>query len=147
MSTTNAATFTGRVVRIVDGDTLTVLNDEKREIRVRLAGIDAPEHSQAWGERSRQYLASLAFAKRVSVEWYKTSYNRVIGVVIADGVDISLAQVKVGLAWHYKRYEAEQAPKDRQAYAAAELEARKERRGLWQDPEPIPPWDFRRRRY
>jgi len=142
----HAATFTGTVVRIIDGDTLSVLDDEKREIRVRLAGIDAPEHNQPWGERSRQYLAQLAFAKRVSVEWYKTSYNRIVGVVRAEGVDVSLAQVKAGLAWHYKKYEREQTAEDRQAYAAAELEARQARRGLWQDAEPIPPWDFRHRR-
>lgn len=142
----NATTFTGTVIRIIDGDTLSVLDDEKHEVRVRLAGIDAPEHNQPWGERSRQNLARLAFSKRVSVEWYKTSYNRVVGVVRADGIDVSLAQLEAGLAWHYKKYEREQPAEDRQAYAATELEARRQGRGLWQDREPIPPWDFRHRR-
>lgn len=139
----SAATFTGMVTRIIDGDTLSVLDDEKHELRVRLAGIDAPEHHQPWGGRARQNLARLAFSKRVSVEWYKTSYNRVVGIVRVGGIDMSLAQLRAGLAWHYKKYEREQTAESRQAYAAAELEARDKRRGLWKDQEPIPPWDFR----
>ena len=142
-----AHTLTGEVVGIADGDTLTLLDTTKTQHKIRLAGIDAPEKIQAFGERSKQNLAGLVFRKQVTVEWSKLDrYGRVIGKVLLESEDMCLAQVRAGLAWHYKAYEREQSRVDRERYAQAEDEARQSRRGLWRDPSPTPPWDFRHSR-
>ena len=138
-------TFSGRVVAIADGDTITVLDSSDTQHRIRLEGIDAPESHQAFGSRSKQNLSDLIFGKDVTVIYYKTDqYGRLVGKILIDGRDINLEQVKAGMAWHYKEYEREQTPADRELYAKAEDEARKARRGLWVDPEPIEPSQFRR---
>jgi endonuclease YncB( thermonuclease family) len=135
----------GRVVGIADGDTITVLDASKSQHRIRLQGIDAPESRQAFGARSKQHLSDLVFNKEVSIEWEKRDrYGRVLGKVLAGGRDACLAHVRAGMAWHYKHYQDEQSPEDRRLYAEAEREAREARRGLWADPDPTPPWDFRR---
>jgi endonuclease YncB( thermonuclease family) len=135
----------GRVVGIADGDTITVLDASRSQHRIRLQGIDAPESRQAFGARSKQHLSDLAFDKEVTVEWEKRDrYGRVLGKVLVGGRDACLEQVRAGMAWHYKYYENEQNPQDRRLYAEAEREARGARRGLWADPTPVPPWDFRR---
>lgn len=140
-------TLYGSVVALSDGDTITVLDAGKTQHKIRLAGIDAPEKKQPFGDRSRQSLASLVFGKNVRVEYSKTDrYGRIVGKVLVNDVDASLEQVKRGLAWHYKAYEREQSPVDRVHYAAAEADARRARRGLWQDSSPTPPWDFRKSR-
>jgi len=139
------ATFSGRVVRIEDGDTISVLDDANRNYKIRLQGIDAPEGGQAFGDRSRQSLADEVFGKQVSVEWSKRDqYGRIVGKVLLDGRDVCLAQIRAGLAWHYKYYQNEQSAEDRKMYADAEEEARMAKRGLWVDAEPTPPWEFRR---
>ena len=137
----------GRVVGVADGDTITVLDASNSQHRIRLQGIDAPESRQAFGARLKQHLSDLVFNKEVSVEWEKRDrYGRVLGKVLVGGSDACLAQVRAGMAWHYKYYENEQSPGDRRLYAEAEREAREAGRGLWFDPNPIPPWDFRRGR-
>lgn len=137
-------TLQGKVVGISDGDTITVLDSIKTQHKIRLAGIDAPEKSQAFGDRSKQHLSHLVFGKSVAVEWNKTDkYGRTIGKVIVNGQDANLKQVQAGLAWHYKQYEKEQSVADRSSYAQAEIEARARRLGLWHDTAPILPWDFR----
>lgn len=134
----------GKVVSVADGDTVTVLDATNVQHRIRLTGIDAPESSQAFGTRSRQHLADLVFGKQVTVQYEKNDrYGRTLGKVIAEGRDVCLEQLRAGLAWHYKYYENEQPPADRQTYAQAEVEARAAKRGLWADANPIPPWDFR----
>lgn len=139
-----AADITGKVVGISDGDTITVL-DGHRQHKVRLAGIDAPEKIQPFGQRSKQTLSECAFGRSATVEGSKWDrYGRLVGKVYVDGVDCNLRQVQSGLAWHYKRYVGEQQPADRIQYDAAEAAARSSRSGLWQEPSPIPPWDFRR---
>ena len=141
-----AATLHGAVVGISDGDTLTVLDGRNAQYKIRLAGIDAPEKSQAFGSRSRQSLADLTFRQQVVVEWTtRDRYGRIVGKVLLDGRDINLSQISAGMAWHYKAYELDQTPGDRSAYAAAEVEARQARRGLWRDAHPTPPWEFRQR--
>jgi endonuclease YncB( thermonuclease family) len=136
--------ITGEVVGVADGDTITVLDGERRQHRIRLAGIDAPESSQDFGRASKQNLSALVYRKAVEVTYSKYDhYGRVLGVVRLDGRDINLAQVEAGLAWHYKEYQDEQTAADRKLYGEAEGEARNARRGLWADPSPIPPWDFR----
>lgn len=135
----------GRVVGVADGDTITVLDAGNRQTRIRLQGIDAPESRQAFGQVSKQNLSDLIFNRQVVVEYEKTDrYGRTLGKVLAGGRDVNLEQVKAGLAWHYKYYQDEQSPDDRRLYADAESQARAARRGLWADPSPIPPWDFRR---
>lgn len=133
----------GQVVGITDGDTVTVLVD-RREVKVRVAGIDAPEKKQAFGQRSKEHLSDCAFGKAVSVQWNKTDrYGRTIGKVVSGGVDCGLRQVQDGMAWHYKAYAKEQTPVDRTAYADAESQASARKVGLWSDPHPTPPWEFR----
>lgn len=141
----NAKDFTGKVVGITDGDTITVLDDENSIQKVRVAGIDAPEKNQAFGQRSKQSLSELVFSKVVTVQTNKRDrYERHVGKILLDGQDINLEQVRRGMAWHYKAYEQEQSPEDRRKYADAEDKARKARIGLWRDAAPVPPWKFRR---
>jgi endonuclease YncB( thermonuclease family) len=138
-------TFPGRVVAIADGDTITILDSANTQHRIRLEGIDAPESHQAFGEQSRLSLSEMIFGKDVSVSYQKTDqYGRLVGKILLDGKDINLEQVKAGMAWHYKFYEDEQTPEDRELYARAEAEAQAARRGLWQDPNPTEPYQFRK---
>ena len=139
-----AAELTGLVVGVSDGDTITVLVD-KTPYKIRLAGIDAPEARQAFGQASKQHLSALVYKKPVTVLWDKKDrYGRTLGKVMVDGTDACLEQVKAGLAWHYKRYASEQPAQDRADYAAAEDKAKGERIGLWADAQPTAPWDWRR---
>lgn len=142
-----AAKLSGRVVHVSDGDTITVLDAGQVQHKVRLAGIDAPERSQSFGERSRESLAEQVAGNTVVVDTDKKDrYGRTVGKILLNGQDINLEQVRRGMAWHYKAYEREQSAEDRRAYAEAEDEARRTRVGLWQDAEPVPPWEFRRRK-
>jgi endonuclease YncB( thermonuclease family) len=136
--TATALAFTGRVVAIADGDTLTVM-DGKAAVRVRLAGIDAPEHGQPYGRKARTSLAELAHRKTVEVdERGRDTYGRTLAVVRVDGIELNAEQVRRGYAWVYRRYSNDSA------LIALEAEARAARRGLWQDAAPVPPWNWRR---
>lgn len=138
-----AETFSGKVVGVKDGDTVVVLVD-RREVVVRVSGIDAPEKKQPFGERSKQAMSDCAFSKQSSVDWNKTDrYGRTIGKITVDGFDCGLHLIEMGLAWHYKTYATEQPENDRAAYALAEVDARSARAGLWADADPKPPWTFR----
>ena len=140
-----AQVLTGRVVRIADGDTVTILDSNNTQHRIRLQGIDAPESHQAFGTQSKKSLSQMVFDKDVTVEYDKTDrYGRLVGKIILDGTDINLEQVKAGMAWHYKDYEDEQTPADRDLYARAEDEARNARRGLWVDANPTEPSEYRK---
>ena len=140
-----ADTLTGRVVRVTDGDTIVVLDASKIQHKIRLQGIDAPERSQAFGTKSKENLSNLVAGKSVLVDYSKYDrYQRILGKVLVNGEDVNLEQVEAGMAWHYKKYQREQSPSDRIKYSDAELEARRRNLGLWRDPNPIPPWDYRR---
>lgn len=142
-----AGTLVGQVVGVTDGDTITVLDDQRTQHKIRLAGIDAPEKSQPFGQRSKEHLSSLVFGRQVTVETEKQDrYRRTVGKVIVDGRDANLAMVVAGFAWHYKKYEGEQSPADRMLYADAEREARVVRLGLWVEPGAVAPWDWRQNR-
>ena len=135
----------GKVVGIADGDTLTLLDANHRQHRIRLDGIDAPEKSQPFGQRSRQSLAQLAHGQEAVADCPKVDrYGRDVCRVTVNGIDVGLEQVRRGLAWHYVRYAREQSPQDRVEYAHAEEKARAERSGLWSTRDPTPPWDYRR---
>ncbi len=102
--TANAETITGLVVGIADGDTITVLDADKVQHKIRLAGIDAPEKKQPFGNRSKESLSALAFDKTVNVETSKRDrYGRQIGKVLVNGRDVNLVQVERGMAWFYRR--------------------------------------------
>jgi micrococcal nuclease len=134
--------FRGKVVGVTDGDTIKVLR-RGRQVRVRLSGIDCPEKRQAFGSRAKRYTSDLVFAKEVTVKVRDIDrYKRIVGeVVLKDGTNLNHALVRAGLAWWYRRY----APEDR-TLERLEKDARKNKRGLWADPDPTPPWEFRRRR-
>ncbi|WP_431286651.1 thermonuclease family protein [Roseateles chitinivorans] len=145
LGTAGAETLRGEVVGLADGDTLTVLDNERHQHRVRLVGIDAPEKRQAFGERSRQHLSELVFRQEVVVDWKKRDrYGRILGVVRVRSVDVAQAQLRAGLAWHYKAYAREQEAAQRALYSDEEIDARRARRGLWSEAAPTPPWEFRR---
>lgn len=138
-----AATLSGTVVRVADGDTITVLDSAKMQHKIRLQGIDAPERKQAFGTASRKHLALLVAGKTVRVEWQKRDrYQRIVGKVWRGSIDAGLEQIRAGMAWHYKKYEREQSPEDRAAYAAAEAVARSQRLGLWVE-KATAPWEWR----
>lgn len=141
-----ADTLIGRVVAVADGDTITILDATNTQYKIRLAGIDAPEKGQPYGRVSRQRLADTVFTQTVEVQWSKRDrYGRIVGKVLSDGRDVSLMQIGSGLAWHYKKYEKEQSAADRKSYAEAEIRAREQKRGLWMDAHPVPPWEWRHR--
>lgn len=140
-----AEILSGIVVGLADGDTLTVLDASQQQHKIRLSGIDAPEKAQPFGERAKVYLSSLTFQKSVQVEWNKMDrYGRIVGKVIVDGVDVNLEQIKAGMAWWYRDYAKEQPHDDRIQYEHHELMAKLQRRGLWNDKNPIPPWEWRK---
>ena len=139
-----AGTLTGRVVRISDGDTLVVLDANNAQHKIRLTGIDAPERGQAFGTKSKEHLSDSVAGKFVVVEYEKRDrYKRILGKVLLNDEDMNLEQVKAGYAWHYKKYQNEQTPSDRELYSEAEIEASEAGRGLWYDPVPVPPWEYR----
>ena len=143
--TCSAATIEGKVVKVADGDTVTVLDADNKKHKVRLTGIDAPERRQAYGNKSTESLINLVFLKNVTVQSSGTDrYKRELGKVLLNGLDVNLEQVKRGFAWHYKHYQRDQPPEDRASYSDAEIEARQRRTGLWRDDTPIPPWEYRR---
>lgn len=144
---TEAATLVGHVVGVTDGDTITILDATKTQYKIRLAGIDAPEKKQAFGNISKKSLSDLVFDKVVSIQYNKEDrYGRIVGKVLIDGVDANLEQVKLGMAWWYKKYQNEQSQQDRLDYLHAQEYAENERLGLWVENAPIAPWDFRKSR-
>lgn len=142
----SADTLQGRVVGVTDGDTITLLDATKTQYKIRLSGIDAPEKKQPFGQRSKESLSALAYGKELYVEWFKKDrYGRTIGKLMTkQGQDINLEQINLGMAWHYKKYEKEQSREDRLLYADAEVRAERTRVGLWSDPNPVPPWEYRK---
>ncbi len=126
----NAETITGLVVGIADGDSITVLDADKVQHKIRLSGIDAPEKKQPFGNRSKESLSELAFDKTVNVETSKRDrYGRQIGKVLVDGRDVNLVQVERGMAWFYRQYQRKQSVDDQKLYEAAEDAARADKRG------------------
>jgi endonuclease YncB( thermonuclease family) len=130
--------FVGRCVGVLDGDSIQAL-DRGTMVEIRLEGIDAPEHRQAFAERAKQTLSDLIYGKDVEIAGATTDdYGRLVARVFAGGVDVNLEMVRRGLAWHYTRYSRDRALAD------AEATARARRAGLWVDAAPVPPWLYRR---
>lgn len=131
---------TGKVVSVTDGDTVRVLIGQE-QIRIRLEGIDAPEQKQAFGQRSKERLLELVAGKTVQLHVTgQDRYGRTLGKLMINGVDINELMILEGLAWHYERYNSEQH------YAEAQLIARRAKSGLWSENDPVPPWEFRKRK-
>lgn len=143
-TTALAGVLEGRVVAVTDGDTIKVLDAENVQHVVRLSGIDAPEKKMPFGQRSKQSLSDLVYGKEAIVEGEKNDrYGRLVGKVLVSGHDANLAQIRAGMAWHYKLYQHEQSAADRQTYSVAEDAAKSNKLGLWADVDPVPPWAWR----
>lgn len=133
-----ADTISGRVVAVADGDTLTILDAAKKQHRIRLAEIDAPERKQAFGTKSRQSLVALCFKKPAQVEIQGKDRQRYIGSVKCDGIDANAEQVRRGMAWVSARQTGPASP-----LYELEVHARLRGIGLWADPKPVAPWEWR----
>ncbi|HBO12234.1 MAG TPA: hypothetical protein DD491_05550 [Halieaceae bacterium] len=142
-ATAHAATFQGRVVSVADGDTVTVLTDGNTQLRVRLANIDCPERGgQPWGRKAREAAAALVAGRQVRVETSgKDRYERYIGTIYVDGLNVNTQLVRDGHCWVYTRYNQDPA------LPALQAEAKAAERGLWSLPpaERLEPWLWRRR--
>jgi len=140
------APVTAVAVGVDDGDSFVARRSDGAKIRVRIAGIDAPEKSQPWAGLARQRLRALLVGREVRIVPLKTDpWGRHVALVEVDGKDSGLAMIEDGLAWHFTRYDRDLPPPLRPRYAQAESLARERRVGLWQAPEPEPPWVFRKR--
>jgi endonuclease YncB( thermonuclease family) len=130
----------GKVVEVIDGDSIVVLQ-ENRRVHVQLAAIDCPEMNQPWGEKARQLTAYLTFGNQVIV-WpaYEDSDGQYFAFVFTEDINLNKALLRAGLAWHYRKYSRDPL------LTALEMEARAAKKGLWSDPKPVAPWEFREQR-
>jgi micrococcal nuclease len=130
----------GKVVAIADGDTFTLLGPDKKQERVRLYGIDCPEKNQPFGQVARKRLSALVFGKPVRLESRgRDRYKRVLALVwVNDTVLVNTQLLREGLAWHYDRYD------DDPQWEALEQQARSSKVGLWSEPAPVEPWNWRK---
>jgi endonuclease YncB( thermonuclease family) len=137
--------ITGRCVAVIDGDTIKVFTAEQQLFRIRLAFIDAPEMHQDFGYRAKEAMSAMVFGKEVELRPHTIDrYGRTVAVVYVDGIDAGLELLRQGLAWTYERYLPEASADIQASYPQAEDLARAQQRGLWSDPNPIPPWVWRR---
>ena len=148
----------GKVVNIADGDTVTIVvvddsiksrflqplssqPSSKKQYRIRLNDIDAPESKQAFGNKSKDNLKNYIYQKDVVVKYEtKDRYGRILGTIYYQNKDINLKQVEDGYAWVYRQYS------NKQNYIKAEKEARDNKKGLWSDKNPTEPWEFRKQK-
>ncbi len=136
-----AESIHGRVISVADGDTITILTEQKEQIKVRLTEIDAPEKDQPYGHKSKQALSDLVFKKDVNVSSNsKDRYGRTLGRVFVNDKDVNLYMVANGYAWAYTKYLTDPTIKE------AETSARERSLGLWglQADQVMPPWEWRR---
>ena len=152
--TTHAASIDGKAITVADGDTITILDADNNQHRIRINGIDAPEKGQPFGDRSRQNLRYMVSGKEVMADCHKIDrYGRQVCKVWArpancpwcnKSVDVGQAQIVAGLAWWYREYAKEQSAEDRGRYESTEKEAQVQKIGLWQQSNPMPPWEWRK---
>ncbi|MFN7873925.1 MAG: thermonuclease family protein [Pirellula sp.] len=132
-------TMEGKTKKVIDGDSLIVVDEEGKESEIQLDGIDAPEFKQAFGKDATKVLEKLVANKKVTVKWTaKDNYDRILGKVYVDETFVNLEMLKKGAAWHFKRYNKDET------LAKAEDEAKSEKLGLWKDDAPESPWDYRK---
>ena len=133
------ALISGTIVGLADGDTVTLLDGQKRQHRVRLEGIDAPEPGQPRSDEARKKLGELVFKKHAKVQVTgKDQYGRTLGLLKVGDTNVNFEMVRAGFAWHYKFFNQDADLAD------AETKAKAERLGMWADSKPVPPWDWRR---
>lgn len=147
-------------MKVADGDTVTILDKHGHKQRIRLAGIDAPEKNQPYGQASTRHMKALVHGKQVTIEYRRRDrYGRIVGKIFVDSdrtvdclsarcvneTDVGLVQIKAGLAWHYKKYQHEQNVEDRRKYAHANRAAQEQRVGLWKEEDRMPPWEWRKK--
>ncbi|MBI4964776.1 MAG: thermonuclease family protein [Desulfomonile tiedjei] len=131
--------WSGKVVEVHDGDTISVMHFGRAE-RIRLFGVDCPEHDQDFGTRASQFTADFAFGKIAQVlPADRDEYGRTVAWVSVEGKSLNKELVRAGLAWWYRRY-----AEDNLELRDLESEALKNKLGLWSKPNPVPPWLFRR---
>lgn len=134
----------GKVIRVLDGDTLNVRTPEGAIHTIRLQAIDAPDEKQDHAKKSRKNLEELVEDKEVKIVAHKSDQaGNLIGSVYMLGRDIGLAQIEMGMAWHFKQYGYEQTAANRRSYSQAEARAKSGRLGIWEKENPVPPWEFR----
>lgn len=134
--------LSGRVVRVSDGDTITILTADNRQEKIRLYGIDAPEKKQAFGEKSRQALADFVAGKNVKIDVLDIDrYGRHVGIVSDGNFNFNRAMIAQGMAWVYDRYCVKSFCNE---WKILERQAEKSKKGLWRDPVPVPPWEWRK---
>ena len=142
-----AEIITGRVVGVTDGDTLTLLGAANQTHKIRLAGIDAPEKKQDFGQEAKASLSELAYGRAGTASCQKKDrYRRDVCVVKVNGKDVGLEQIRTGLAWWYRQYAREQMRQERDDYEKAEHDAKIRRLGLWSGSNALPPWEWRHSR-
>lgn len=145
--TAHADVVQGRVVGITDGDTLTLLDATNRQHEIRLAGIDAPEKAQVFGQKAKESLSALAFEQQATAHCKKRDrYRQEICVLTVGGKDVGLEQVRAGMAWWHRQFMTGQTIEERVAYEQAESSAKTGRRGLWNGLDLTPPWEWRHRK-
>jgi endonuclease YncB( thermonuclease family) len=137
--------WSGEVVGVTDGDTITVLNSKTlKDVKIRLYGIDTPEKGQAFSKRAKQFTSKMVYGKVVEVKVMATDrYGRTVAMIHADKTLLSEELIKAGLAWVYYQYCHELTC---HAWADYQFAAKLAKRGLWNDANPIPPWEFRRKK-
>lgn len=131
----------GKVVGISDGDTITILDSDKKMRKIRLDEIDAPESSQPYGNKSKKELSDLIYGKTVSVLTYsEDKYGRAIGKVFLNNLNVNSELIRLGAAWVYRKYSKDES------LIKLELEAKSRQLGLWSlsESERIPPWEWRK---
>jgi endonuclease YncB( thermonuclease family) len=140
-----AYAWSGEVVGITDGDTITVLNSKTlKDVKIRLYGIDCPEGGQAFSKRARQFTSKTVYGKVVEVKVMDTDrYGRTVAMIYADKTLLNEELIKAGLAWVYWQYCHHPIC---ETWKGLQIGARMDKRGLWADPDPIPPWEFRRKK-
>jgi len=136
----SAQTLKGKVVKVSDGDTITILDSLHHQTKIRLYGIDCPEKKQDYGAVAKKFTADKCFSKVIHVESKgKDKYGRTLGVVVLpDRSQLNLLLLENGLAWHYKAFDKSKK------YADAELKAQQQKHGLWAGKNPVAPWEFRK---
>lgn len=141
----HAETLSGTVERVKDGDTVRMRLLDGGKADLRLAGIDTPEKAQPFGRAAGRRLAALCLGKRAEAEWRDTDrFERPVGRLFCDGQDVGRVLIAEGLAWHFVRYAKNQPLDERTGDSSSEADAREGRRGLWSEPDPVPPWEWRK---
>jgi endonuclease YncB( thermonuclease family) len=136
----------GVVIKVKDGDSLVIRDDQNQEHQLRLAFIDAPEYSQPFGSEARSNLDRWVYRKRVQAQLMDSDrYQRKVVVLHLGSTDINSEQIKAGFAWHYQHFaKGKQSSADFEHYQRLEQQARQARIGLWQEAQPVAPWDYRK---